>query len=529
MPVNQADRQPARPGAPAVTATLPDLVAAAAARRPDQKLVAAGETWTLAAFDALVRRMAAALAARGAGPHARVCVEAGKTVPAVAALLAATACRSIAVPVNPGLKRRHLGHVLADADPAVVVAETAAMRDGAAAHGFAPRVVTQAALAEADAGPDAPDAAAVLESDPALIFYTSGSTGWPKGVVASHRNVVAGVESMTAVIGPGPSDVVLVLLPLSFDAGFNQLMTGLAGGSDVHLADFRFARATVDLAAEAGATSLLGVPPLWRKLTSVAWPSAAARRVRHCASTGGRLDGALAGVLRDTFPEAQQFPMYGFTEAFRGAWLPPAVRAHAPADCVGRAIPHAELIVVDEQGRRCPPGVTGEIVQTGPLVTQGYWRNPEATAATFVELDRGGWSLRAARSGDHGAMTEDGLLLFGGRRDDTIKTSGYRVSPSEVEDVARASGLVAEVAAAGVPDPAIGQRIALAATAVADGAVDAGALTRHLRRELPAHMVPATILEVAEMPLLDTGKIDRRRVTEWLTAAFADSGPRGDK
>lgn len=451
-----------------------------------------------------VDRLAAGLAEHGIRPFDRVAVHSAKTVPTAAALLAVSQLRAIAVPLGANLKGRHRDHILTETDAKLLLADVAdpdVLGTGDWSGAIRP-------IGEVRGVGHAPDTAP-LATDPAVIFYTSGSTGWPKGVVASHANLLAGIDSMRTVVAPAPDDVVLCLLPLSFDAGFNQLLTALAAGSDIRLAEFRFARSTVAACAEAGVTSLTAVPPLWRKLLDAPWPEAARTCMRCCATTGGQVTADLDARLRDTFPAARQLRMYGFTEAFRGASLPDS--AAATQGAIGQPIPGAELLVVDDAGDVCPPGRVGEIVQTGPLVTHGYWGRPEATAAAFVTLARNGWRMRAARSGDLGYQTADGGFVVVGRRDEQIKTSGYRVSPSEIEDTARESGLVTEAVAFGEPDPVLGERIVLAVTA-ARPPLDPATLTRYLRDSVPAHLVPATIVEMTAMPALANGKIDRTSV-----------------
>ena len=506
---------------PSVADGLAGLMDRAARAHPDQVVADGTETLTYADLAQRSRTMATAFARHGVRAGDRVLVYTGKSVGALAALFAAVRIGAIAVPLAGNLKDRHLNHMAEDAQPGLMVVDTFERRRrgiAATSHTGAPvRTLGElGATTETPVHEPSPHA-------PAVIFYTSGSTGWPKGVIASHANLLAGVDSMRQVLGQTPGDTVLVLLPLSFDAGFNQAITALAAGARLRLAEFVFPASAVATAAEAGTTSLTGVPPLWRQLLSVDWPADARRNLRQCASTGGQMTADLAEQLRSLVPSAQLVAMYGFTEAFRGAWFRRDLGRSRPAGALGAPIPHARLAVIDERGEPCPPNEPGEIVQAGALVTLGYWNNPAATAQRFADVPWGtGEPVRVARSGDLGYTTPDGEIVYTGRMDEMIKTSGYRVSPAEIEDVARASGLVAEAVAVGLPDTERGEIVALAVSYATDPSDD-GALLRHLRRELPNHMVARFVQGLTRLPALANGKIDRQAVRESLLASADDA------
>jgi amino acid adenylation domain-containing protein len=506
---------------PPVAGGLAGLMDRAARAHPDQVVADGTETLTYADLAQRSRTMATTFARHGVGAGDRVLVYTGKSAGALAALFAAVRIGAIAVPLAGNLKDRHLQHMVVDAKPSLMVVDTPERRRrGMAATSHTGSSVKT--LDELVATTEAPLQAPAPQA-PAVIFYTSGSTGWPKGVIAAHANLLAGVDSMRQVLAQTPADTVLVLLPLSFDAGFNQAITALAVGARLRLAEFVFPASAVATAAEAGTTSLTGVPPLWRQLLSVDWPADARRTLRQCASTGGQMTADLAERLQGLFPSAQLVAMYGFTEAFRGAWFRRDLERSRPAGALGTPIPHARLAVIDERGEPCPPHQPGEIVQAGALVTLGYWNNPAATARRFTELAwRTGEPVRVARSGDLGYTTSDGEIVYSGRLDEMIKTSGYRVSPAEIEDVARASGLVGEAVAVGLPDTERGEIVALAVSYATEPSDD-GALLRHLRRELPNYMVPRIVQGLTRLPALANGKIDRQAVRESLLARAGEA------
>ncbi len=370
-------------------------------------------------------------------------------------------------------------------------------------------------VAEADALQTAAALDAELapsEADPedlAAILYTSGSTGRPKGVMLSHANMWLGAESVASYLGIEPADRVLAVLPLSFDYGQNQLLsTWYAGGSAVPL-DYLTPRDVVKAIERHGVTTLAAVPPLWVQLTELDWPDGACGSLKRLTNSGGALTPDLVKRLRALFPAARLFAMYGLTEAFRSTYLDPALIESRPTS-MGKAIPHAEILIVDAQGKVTADGEEGELVHCGPLVAQGYWQDAERTAERFRPAPAASrYGGAAVWSGDRVKRDADGLLYFAGRRDAMIKSAGNRISPQEIEEAALATGLVAEAVALGVPDARLGHAVHLVVRA-APGTSDAmEELPRKLMQELPNFMQPKHIHWREAMPIGPNGKIDR--------------------
>jgi acyl-CoA synthetase (AMP-forming)/AMP-acid ligase II len=225
--------------------------------------------------------------------------------------------------------------------------------------------------------------------------------------------------------------------------------------------------------------------------------------------------------LRGIFPQARPFLMYGLTEAFRSTYLDPDQVDRRP-DSIGKAIPNAEILVVRPDGTECDPGEHGELVHRGPLVSMGYWNDPERTAVRFRPIPSRAPGVVATElavwSGDLVYRDEDNFLYFVGRNDEMIKTSGYRVSPTEIEEVAYATGLVRDVVAVGVEDAKLGQHIVLVASAPAGGSLDVDGLLAEFRRKVPMYMIPQRIVAVNQVPRSPNGKFDRTLIREELTA-----------
>jgi acyl-CoA ligase (AMP-forming) (exosortase A-associated) len=481
-------------------------------RDDDPALVLRGDALSYKALRTRVGRLASWLAAQVPEPGARVASWAAKGELTCLLPLAAARAGLVHVPANPLLKRAQLAHILADSGARLLVgtgARLETLEDGDAPRECVLLDETVAIEASRDFEPLAPS-----DADPddlAAILYTSGSTGKPKGVMLSHANLWLGAVSVAHYLGLEADDVVLAVLPLSFDYGQNQLLSAwYAGGSVVPL-DYLTPRDVTKACARHGVTTLAAVPPLWVQLVEQEWPEEAVTSVRRLTNSGGALTVDLVGQLRRLFPQARLFPMYGLTEAFRSTYLDPALVERHPTS-MGKAIPFAEILVVGDDGRVTAADEEGELVHCGPLVAQGYWQDAVRTAERFkpapAESRYGG---TAVWSGDRVVRDEDGLLYFAGRRDAMIKSAGNRISPQEIEDAALATGLVAEAAAVGVKDERLGQSVLLVVRggALRQAQDDREALRVALKRDLPNFMQPHEIRWVERMPLNPNGKIDR--------------------
>ncbi|WP_299614819.1 acyl-CoA ligase (AMP-forming), exosortase A system-associated [Pelagibius sp.] len=523
---------------------LHDLIAIQAGQHPDRtalvhkaEALSYGDTWEEA------QRLAAGLQALGLTRGQRVAVFLEKRFETVLAIYAASAAGGVFVPVNPVLRPLQVAHILNDC--AVTVLITSAERLDALGDllencpSLQSIVVAGSTSSRTAAAPQlvswqelmATPAASLrlahpLDGDMGAILYTSGSTGHPKGVVLSHRNLLVGAESVSQYLENDPSDRILSVLPLSFDAGLSQILTAARSGACCILLNYLLPREMPRVCAREKVTGLTGVPPLWFQLLNLDWPEDAAQSLRYFANTGGHLPRPAVMRLREIFPKAAPYLMYGLTEAFRSTYLDPREVDRRP-DSMGKAIPNAEILVVREDGSPVDAGEVGELVHRGPLVSLGYWNDPERTAERFRPApgQPAGLTLPeiAVWSGDLVRRDEDGFLYFVGRRDDMIKTSGYRVSPTEIEEVVFASGLVDEVAAIGLPHETLGQAIVLLVKPKDGAGADKDALLAVCRQQLPAYMLPHQIEERQGLYRNPNGKIDRKRHARELSVAAQES------
>ncbi len=354
---------------------------------------------------------------------------------------------------------------------------------------------------------------ATIGKDLVAILYTSGSTGRPKGVMLSHSQIMAGASIVSTYLGITGRDRILAVLPFSFDAGLNQLTTALQQGATLVLTTFVFAREIVQNLLKENITGLAGVPTLWSLL---AQPASTLHKtklphLRYITNTGGAMPQAVLQTLRRVLPTTDIVLMYGLTEAFRSTYLPPDQLDRRPTS-MGKAIPDTEILVVNDRGQPCKPGEVGELVHRGPTVSMGYWGQPDLTAKVlrphpFLPKELGDQE-RVCYSGDLVTMDEEGFLYFVGRRDTMIKSSGFRISPTEVEEALFSSGKLVGAAVIGIPDEVLGQAIKAFVVVKSGDPVTAQDLLAHCGGKLPRHMVPKMIEVVSELPKTSSGKVD---------------------
>lgn len=471
----------------------------------------------------------------------RVAIYLEKRFETVIASFGAPAAGGVFVPLNPLLKPDQVGYILRDCNVRILVTSPERLsllqETLPACHDLRhivvinmqepPPVIPNLNIIRWSDLINAPPTAGhrLVDTDMLGILYTSGSTGKPKGVVLSHRNMVAGAKSVSNYLENRPEDTLLAALPLSFDAGFSQLTTAFHVGARVVLLNYLLPRDVLKTIESEKVTGLTAVPPLYIQLTQLQWPASITDHLRYFANTGGRMPYETLEALRCQLPKTKPFLMYGLTEAFRSTFLPPEEVDRRP-DSIGKAIPNAEILVLREDGTPCGPNEPGELVHRGALVGMGYWNDPEKTAERYKPLPahapgrEAGLVLPefAVFSGDSVRMDEEGFIYFIGRRDEMMKTSGYRVSPTEVEEILYATKMVGECVAFGVDDDRLGQAIQVIATPAAEGILDVNSLLAECRRQMPAYMVP-TGIEIREGPLPrnPNGKIDRKTLsTAWI-------------
>jgi len=474
-------------------------------------------------FDELRRAAlatAVALREQGIGRGDRVGICLAKSVDQVVGLLAVLLADAIIVPILPRLKAENIQHIVTDSGMRVVITDPARLAEVRAATPGASVLLADQLCRYPDTGPDLtglPQQA--IGADLAGIIYSSGSTGRPKGIMITHRNLCDGARITARYLGTRSDDRIGCVLSLNFDYGLNQLWQALLTGARLCLHELLFPDDLFQFLATEQITVLPVMPVLITRMFDARllrqWPPQDLSAVRYISSSGGAVSRQMLDNLSRAFPQARIFLMYGLTEAFRSSYLPPEQLRYRPGS-IGRAIPEVELLVLDPDGRPTGPGEPGELVHRGGCIARGYWNAPAETAKRFGSLPQFPGET-VVFTGDTVTRDAEGYLYFVGRRDSMIKTAGYRVSPTEVEEVAARFAGIEACVAVGLPNIEIGEDIALVYTAVSD--VPEVEFRLFLKRELPKHMVPRFLLCRPVLPATgNQGKIDRQQVREALLA-----------
>ena len=476
-------------------------------------------------------------------PGERLAIIADKTPEVVIALLAALRVKIVLVLINPVLKTRQIEHILQDSGATTLMCQPHKwehlLTDGSASNCLERVILIPGLLHTYDTlvtnnsrGKygnktdkintvtvqkwnqfirDCADTESIASTQPsaedhALILYTSGSTGKPKGVMLSHANLFHGALSVSTYLDNNQEDRILALMPLSFDYGLSQLTSAMYCGATLVLYDYLIPRGVTDVVSQQRITGVPAVPHLWNQLVKIEWPDVP--HLRYITSTGGRLQLSTILLLTEKLPGTAIYSMYGFTEAFRATFLPPKEISQRP-ESIGKAVPHANIFIVDDDGRELPAGKHGELVQSGPLVSLGYWNDPNGTAAKFRHSEENsGSSELYAWSGDLAYKDEDGYIHFVSRKDDQVKLNGYRSSPSEIETTLAACPWIDGVCVLCIPDLRFGS--VAVAFVVLNKPIELAELSQWSKNELPSFMVPGKWIILNELPVTANNKIDKQ-------------------
>jgi len=512
-----------------------DFLEQTASRLPAKTaLICDGRRHTYGEIDAAANRLAHAFIECGIDRGDRIGICLRNSVEAVTAIFAAAKASAVFVPINAGIKRDKLAAILNNCEASVLVTDAAHAHVVDAVPSLK-LVVETSGAGEAHSSKDgialrfvgidetgqfsatAPDRR-TIDLDLACIIYTSGSTGEPKGVMSDHANVAFASASIIEYLGNCEDDVVINVLPLSFDYGLYQLlMTFRFGGTLVLENSFAYPAAILQRIAAERVTGFPIVPTIAAMLLRMDLAAFDLSSLRYVTNTAAALPPAHIDQLRRALPHVRLFSMYGLTETKRTLYLPPEWLAEKPGS-VGIPIPGTEAWIEDECGRRLGPGCTGELVVRGRHVMRGYWGDPELSARRFPAGPLPG--ERVCRTGDLFRMDEQGCFYFVARKDDIIKSRGEKVAPKEVENVLYALPGVTEAAVFGVPDPVLGQ--AVKAVLATDGRpLTAAQVITHCRQHLEDFMVPRHVEFCAALPKTPSGKISKTglRCVESLESA----------
>jgi amino acid adenylation domain-containing protein len=485
---------------------LADLLWDAAAAVGDRPAIAmSGQTTTYAELRDRASSVAAALVDRGVESGDRVAILAERGADAVAAYFGVLAAGAVAIVINERSRPRQVEYVLRRSNARVLLTSHPLLAEHSRALQTDTDLIDIATIADARDSEWLPRAPG--ERGLAQIIFTSGSTGLPKGVVFSHRAMLAAIEMVVGYLELGSDERIFSLLPFSSVYGLNQLLCAVWTRSTLVVSISSLGEKIIAEAREQRVTVLAGVPPLWLQLLATprfrAQPMESLRVIQNA---GGHLPVGAVRQLRTLQPQARLFLQYGMTETFRSTYLPPhEVDSHP--DSMGREVPGASIRIIGDDGELCAPGEIGELVFSGPTIAEGYWEDEDLTAAIFrASAEGAGPAERAVHSGDMVRRDSNGLLYYVSRRDRMIKSLGFRIGPDEIVDVLYASGDILETAIATEPDRIRGERIIAHVVLRPEGS------RRHLeqfaRFELPRHMQPSRIEVHSDLPRLPSGKYD---------------------
>ncbi|GAA1979897.1 non-ribosomal peptide synthase/polyketide synthase [Kitasatospora viridis] len=493
----------------------PDTVAAAfaaqAARTPDALAVQAGEQrLTYRQLDERANRLAHLLREAGAGPERFVALALPRTADLAVALLAVLKSGAGYLPVDPGYPADRIAFLLADVRPDTVLT-TSALAERLPAG----RTVLLDTPGLTDRYPATAPATALTAAHPAYVIHTSGSTGRPKGVVVSHASVLALTDWAAAEFGPHGLEHVLATTSLSFDVSVFELLAPLLAGGTVELLPNLLALADRPGPRQAGLLS--AVPSALGRLLA---DDTVALTARTVVLAGEALPARTVRQVRAAVPGARVFNIYGPTEATVYAAAHPCDPADPDTDPpIGRPVGATRAYLLDERLRPVPAGAPGELYLAGPGIARGYLRRPGLSAQRFLADPYGAPGSRMYRTGDLARWTGAGELVYLGRTDDQVKVRGFRIELGELEAALARHPAVA-AAAARVVEQDGHRRLAAYAVLRPGATADPAELRAFLAAGLPEHLLPAAVLELAELPLGPSGKLDRRALPQpsWAPA-----------
>ncbi len=456
-------------------------------------------------------RLATTLRSLGVGRDDRVFILLDNGWQAAVAVFATWIAGAVVCPVNPATKSARLSQIVRDCRPAMAIMEgrLETRVEDVAELASVPRLVTGDG-GSFNAGLEAlPFVSEPLpDIDLAALIYTSGSTGEPKGVMLAHENIDAAARSITAYLENRAADTILVVLPMSFGYGLNQLVTAMLTGATLVIEkSFAFPQAIFERIRDEGVTGFPLVPAMAAMMMQARdFDPALFASLRYVTSAAAALPLAHLDGLRARLPQVRFYCMYGQTECTRATFLPPD-EIDARRGSVGIAVPGTRAEVVDEAGAPVPPGAVGELVVSGPHVMRGYWQN-EAATRRALRPDPLTGALRL-HTGDLFTADANGYLTFVARTDDIIKSRGEKVAPQAVEEVlCRMPGIV-EALVVGVPHEVLGQAVK-ALVVASDPALTERDVLRFCAQNLEDHMVPKSVEFRTSLPRTDSGKASRR-------------------
>jgi len=509
--------------------TIRSLLENAAAKAPTKKALAFdGRSYDYAELFERVNRIARYLESLNLSPGSRIGIYSDKSLDQVVAILAILSTRYLVVPITRLLKPEQVRHIIHDCGISCLITDTKKI-ETVKQIDFDGKIISYTATEESDVSFEeiakcypAEHRCDLRGHDNAAITYTFSSTGNPKGIVITHRAFFDGAAIVSKYLGIREDDVISGTLSFNLDYGLNQIFTALYNTATLAIHRFVLPRDFFAHLIDDGVT-VLPLMPIHITQMFDEDPHRIPRpeyfeRLRVITSSGGNITPLMIKNITTHFPDAKFYSMHGLSEAFRSAYLDPA-QIHIRPDSIGKAVPDVELYIINEKGEACRPREVGELIHRGACIYKGYWDAPEETARRFKSIGILDKVLRpegkltdeiVVASGDYVYADEEGYIYFVGRKDDMIKTQGYRVSPYEIESVVYEHlPAVSECVVFSVPDEEIEEEIVLVYGGPKE--IPAKEILFELKKHLPNYMLPGRIVYDSDMPRksLHSKAIDR--------------------
>jgi len=444
----------------------------------------------------------------------------------VIALFAVSLCDCVFVIISPLLKHDQINHIICDADINLVITtknKEPYLSKLDITHKFDCLVIDKDDLKNNKnlVNYEIKINNTSIPSDVACIIYTSGSTGHPKGVVVPHRTLTDGARIVCEYLEITEDDTILSVLPYTFDYGLNQLLSAVYKGARLVIRQYRFPQDVLNDISDYKVTGLAGVPSMWWGFFDPRLIKQSKNKyssLRYITTAGGKHSKELLDKLKSLFPETEIIIMYGLTESFRSTYLR-GEDVFERIGSIGKAVPEVEILVLNESNEKCKVNERGILHHRGALINYGYLNNSELTKEKYIDIQIAGEgciSEKIVRSGDIVSYDEDGFIYFHEREDTLIKSYGYRVSPSQIEEYANMHTEIKQCAVFGLSDDKTGQKIVLAYSTYSSDHVDENKLTLFLKENLPNYSLPHVIKFFKEIPHLPNGKIDYQSIKSSL-------------
>lgn len=470
-------------------------------------------------------KLANFLVSRGINYGDRVGIFSNKDIEEIIAIFAILKIGGIFVHINPQFKESQLSHVVLDCNIKVIFVNNikAAVLSKAYPEkspidliiSLSPQINLNRATFNnvyylnnilKESAANEISCSSLNENDTASIVYTSGSTGMPKGIIVTHKIFYDSTLISATVLENNIDDRLISVTPFSFDGALSQLFTSILVAGTLVLQKSNFPSDIVKTLLDERITGFHAVPSLFIMLLQKHSPLAKHDYpyLRYISIIGEVFPQKYLIKLKNVLNKTRFYMMYGTTEAFRSTYLPPE-DFERKMSSVGKPFPGVEIMIVDGQNNICKPGVIGEIAHRGAFLSPGYWNHNKKSLETFKE--------NSLYTGDLGKLDDEGYLYFVGRKDSMIKTSGYRVSPQEIEECLYKIKNIKEVAVIAIPDEKIGNRIKAIVACEDENALTPTEVLNHCKDRLPYYMVPSVVEFRNNLPKTSTNKINKSELS----------------